>query len=139
VKIFLDANILFSAAAPNSYVAKLINLLQQHGQCVTSPYAVEEARKNLLLKKFGSKEVFESLLTTVTISNQLVLDLPITIKSKDIPILGSAIAQQCSHLLTGDKRDFGFLFGQTVAGVMVVSPKLLAEELVSKGLLKNKS
>ena len=79
----------------------------------------------------------ESLLTTVTISNKLILDLPVTIKSKDVPILGSAIAQQCTHLLTGDKRDFGFLFGQT-AGVMVVSPKLLAEELVSKGFLKKK-
>ena len=66
----------------------------------------------------------------------MVLDLPVTIKSKDVPILGSAIAQQCTYLLTGDKRDFGFLFGQTVAGVIVVSPKLLAEELVSKGLLK---
>ncbi len=138
MKVFLDANILFSAAAPKSNVAKLINLLQQHGQCVTSPYAVEEARKNLQLKKFGSKEVFESLLTTVTISNKLVLDLPVKIKSKDIPILGSAIAQECNYLLTGDKRDFGFLFGKTVAGVMVVSPKLLAEELVIKGLLRNK-
>ena len=68
MKVFLDANILFSAAAPKSNVAKLINLLQQHGQCVTSPYAVEEARKNLQLKKFGSLEVFESLLTKVTVS-----------------------------------------------------------------------
>ena len=138
MKVFLDANILFSAAAPNSNVAQLINLLQQHGQCMTSPYAIEEARKNLQLKKFGSKEAFESLLTTITISNKLALDLPVTIKSKDIPILGSAIAQECTHLLTGDKRDFGFLFGKTVAGVMIVSPKLLAKELVNKGFLNKK-
>ncbi len=138
MKVFLDANILFSAAAPKSNVAKLIKLLQQHGQCVTSPYAVEEARKNLQLKKFGSLEVFESLLTKVTVSNKLILDLPVTIKSKDIPILGSAIAQECTYLLTGDKRDFGFLFGKTVGGVIVVSPKLLAEELVTKGLLNKK-
>lgn len=138
VKIFLDANILFSAAVPKSNVAKLINLAQQHGQCVTSPYAVEEARKNLELKKFGSLEVFELLLTTVTSSNKLILNLPVTIKSKDIPILGSAIAQKCTYLLTGDKRDFGFLFGKTVAGVIIVSPKLFAEELVTKGLLKKK-
>ncbi|MEN9519074.1 MAG: hypothetical protein RLZZ381_1662 [Cyanobacteriota bacterium] len=138
MKIFLDANILFSAAVPKSNVAKLINLAQQHGQCVTSPYAVEEARKNLKLKKFGSLEVFESLLTTVTVSNKLILNLPVKIKSKDIPILGSAIARKCTYLLTGDKRDFGFLFGNTVAGVIIVSPKLFAEELVTKGLLKNK-
>ena len=138
MKVFLDANILFSAAAPRSRVAKLIDIVRQHGQCVTSPYAVEEARKNLQLKKFGSLEIFESLLTTVTTSNKLALDLPVTIKSKDIPILSSAIAQECTHLLTGDKRDFGFLFGETIAGVIVVSPKLLAEELVIKGLLTKK-
>lgn len=135
MKVFLDANILFSAAAPKSNVAKLIDLVQEHGQCVTSPYAVEEARKNLQLKQFGSLEIFELLLTTVTVSNKLVLDLPVTIKSKDIPILGSAIAQQCTYLLTGDKRDFGLFFGNTIAGVMVVSPKLLAEDLVTKGFL----
>ncbi|MBW4533381.1 MAG: PIN domain-containing protein [Pleurocapsa minor HA4230-MV1] len=135
MKVFLDANILFSAAAPKSNVAKLIDLVQKHGQCVTSPYAVEEARKNLQLKQFGSLEIFELLLTTVTISNKLVLDLPVTIKSKDIPILGSAIAQQCTYLLTGDKRDFGLFFGKTIAGVMVVSPRLLAEDLVNKGFL----
>lgn len=135
MKVFLDANILFSAAAPKSNVAKLIDLVQKHGQCVTSPYAVEEARKNLQLKQFGSLEIFELLLTTVTVSNKLVLDLPVTIESKDIPILGSAIAQQCTYLLTGDKRDFGLFFGKTVAGVMVVSPKLLAEDLVTKGFL----
>jgi predicted nucleic acid-binding protein len=138
VKVFLDANILFSAAAPQSSVAKLINLIQEHGQCVTSPYAVEEARKNLKLKQFGSLEIFELLLTRVTVSNKLFLDLPVTIKSKDIPILGSAIAQKCTYLLTGDKRDFGLLFGKTVVGVMVVSPKLLAEDLVAKGFLSKK-
>lgn len=138
MKVFLDANILFSSAAPKSNIAKLVNLVQQHGQCVTSPYAVAEARKNLQLKKFGSLEIFESLLKTVTISNKLVLDLPVEIKSKDVPILGSAIAQKCTHLLTGDKRDFGFLFGQSVAEVLIVSPKLLADELIAKGLLKKK-
>jgi hypothetical protein len=43
-----------------------------------------------------------------------------------------------SYLLTGDKRDFGLFFGKTIAGVMVVSPKLLAEDLVTKGFLPKK-
>ena len=58
---------------------------------------------------------------------------------KDVPILSGAIAQKCTHLLTGDKKDFGFLFGQQVDGVLVVSPKLLAEEMVAKRLLEKKS
>ena len=138
MKAFLDANILFSASALNSKVALLIQLLQQHGQCVSSPYAVEEAKKNLRLKQFGSMQVFESLLTKITLGDQLLVDLPVEIKSKDIPILGSAVAQQCDYLLTGDKRDFGFLFGKSVLGVKVVSPKLMATELVTKGILNKR-
>ncbi len=139
MKVFLDANILFSAAAQNSSIYKLIKLLKQNGQCVSSPYAVEEAKKNLQIKKYGSLEVFESLLATITLSDQLLIDLPVEIKPKDIPILGSAIAQECDYLLTGDKRDFGFLFGKTVLGVVVVSPKLMATELVKMGILSKKS
>ncbi|AFZ33706.1 hypothetical protein Sta7437_0085 [Stanieria cyanosphaera PCC 7437] len=70
--------------------------------------------------------------------NQLLLNLPVEINSKDIPILGGAIAQKCTHLLTGDKKDFGFPFGKRVENVLVVSPKLLAEEMVAKGILNQK-
>jgi hypothetical protein len=105
---------------------------------LTNSYAVEEARKNIELKKFGSLEGLRSLLKNTIVSNKLQLDIPVEIKSKDIPILGGAIAQKCTHLLTGDKKDFGFLFGKRVEDVLVVSPKLLAEEMVAKGILKNK-
>jgi len=37
--------------------------------------------------------------------------------------------------LTGDEKDFGRYFGETIEGVKVVSPKLLAEELADRGLL----
>lgn len=137
MKVFLDANILFSASVPTSQTAKLLAIVEQHGSCVTNSYAVEEARKNLELKKFGSVEELELLLVTVRVSNKLTLKLPVELKSKDIPILGGAIAQKCTHLLTGDKKDFGFLFGQQIEGVIVVSPKLLAEEMVANNLLKN--
>lgn len=138
MKVFLDANILFSGSAPDSQIAKLLAVIQQHGSCVTNPYAIEEARKNLELKKFGSLEGLESLLEEITVSNKLILNLPVKLKSKDLPILGGALAQKCTHLLTGDKKDFGFLFGQEVMGVKVVSPKLLAEEMAASGLLKKK-
>ena len=136
MKVFLDANILFSASVSTSRIAKLLNVVQHHGNCVTNSYAVEETRKNLELKKFGSQKGLESLLEKVTVSNKLTLSLPVELNSKDVPVLGGAIAQNCTHLLTGDKKDFGFLFGQQVEGVLVVSPKLLAEELVAKKLLE---
>jgi len=82
-----------------------LDVLLQHGECLTSDYAVEEARRNLELK------------------------------AKDIPILGGAIAGNASHLLTGDERDFGAFFGKTIRGVKIVSPRMLADELVRQGLL----
>jgi predicted nucleic acid-binding protein len=137
MKVFLDANILFSGSVSVSKIAKLIEIIKQHGECVTNSYAVEEARKNIELKKFGSIQGLESLLENVIISNELILKIPIEIKPKDIPILGGAIALKCTHLLTGDKKDFGFLFGKQVENVLIVSPKLLAEEMVANKILNN--
>jgi predicted nucleic acid-binding protein len=138
VKVFLDANILFSGSVAESRIAKLLAVIRKHGNCVTNSYAVEEARKNIELKKFGSLQGLQLLLENITVSNQLLLNLPVKLKAKDIPILGGAIAQKCTHLLTGDKKDFGFLFGKRVENVLVVSPKLLAEEMVAKGILNQK-
>jgi len=76
------------------------------------------------------------LLGDIIVSNELIFDVPVEMKAKDIPILGGAIALQCSHLLTGDKKDFGFLFSKKVWNVLVVSPKLLAEEMTTKGWIK---
>ncbi len=136
MKVFLDANILFSGSIAESRIAKLLAVIKKHGSCVTNDYAIEEARKNIELKKFGSLQGLNLLLENITVSNQLLLNLPVEINSKDISILGGTIAQQCTHLLTGDKKDFGFLFGKRVDDVLIVSPKLLAEEMVAKAILK---
>jgi len=54
----------------------------------------------------------------------------IELVEKDRPILASAIAGQCDYLVTGDRKDFGHLFGKSVQGVKVVSPAQLAEALL---------
>lgn len=138
MKVFLDANILFSGSVSDSKIAKLIEVIQKHGEYVTNRYAVEEARKNIERKKYGSILGLELLLEDISISNELLLNVPVDLKSKDIPILGGAIALQCTHLLTGDKKDFGFLYGKQVEDVLIVSPKLLAEEMVAKGWIERK-
>ena len=133
MKVFLDANILFSGSVSGSKIAKLVEIVKQHGECITNLYAVEEARKNIERKKYGSIQELELLLKDISISNELVLVVPVELKSKDIPILGGAIALQCTHLLTGDKKDFGFLFGKQVQNVLVVSPRLLAKKMLARG------
>ena len=139
MKVFLDANILFSSSVEQSRIRKLVNIIQNNGTCITNSYAIEEAKRNIIAKKFGSIEQLELLLEKITINNSLIPNLPVTLREKDIPILAGAIAVKSSHLLTGDKKDFGFLFGQLVSGVKIVSPQLMASELVDLGLIKEKN
>ena len=138
MKVFLDANIIFSGSVSGSKIAKLVEIIKQHGKCVTNLYAVEEARKNIEIKQYGSIQTLELLLEDITVDYKIVLDVPVELKSKDIPIVGGAIALQCTHLLTGDKKDFGFLYGKQVENALIVSPKLLAEEMVAKGWIEKK-
>ena len=49
---------------------------------------------------------------------------------KDLPILAAAIAARASALVTGDRRDFGHLYGTTIEGVEVLTPA----EAVSRAL-----
>jgi hypothetical protein len=52
---------------------------------------------------------------------------------KDAPILAAAIASKADRLLTGDLKHFGHLYGRTFQGVLIVSPRLLSEEIVNLG------
>jgi hypothetical protein len=62
--------------------------------------------------------------------SQLTADLEVELPLKDRPILGGAIAGHATHLLTGDERDFGRFWGKMVRGVKIVSPRMLAEEVL---------
>ncbi|HEY4511511.1 MAG TPA: hypothetical protein VJH55_01590 [Candidatus Paceibacterota bacterium] len=135
MRVFLDANILFSAALPHSRMRMFVGVLLDQGTCLTNVYAIEEAYRNLRLKASKAVPSLESLVKKCEIVSSLTTTIEITIASKDIPILGGAIAGQATHLLTGDERDFGKLWGTIVHGVKIVSPQLLAEELAKKKLL----
>ena len=56
-------------------------------------------------------------------------------RRQHVYLIGGAIAGNASHLLTGDERDFGVFFGKTIRGVKIVSPRMLADELVRQRLL----
>jgi uncharacterized protein len=135
MKVFLDANILFSGALPDSRMRALLLVLAKHAECLTNSYAIEEARRNLELKFPTSVARLPALIDLCAVCSLVVDDLPVELNTKDRPILGGAIAAAATHLVTGDKTDFGHLFGKTICGVKVVSPTMLAEELVALGLL----
>jgi predicted nucleic acid-binding protein len=130
MRVFLDANILFSAALPESRMRAFLEAFSRKADFLTNAYAIEEARRNLQLKFPDSLKTLERLTTRCQLISQLAADLTAELPLKDKPILGGAIGGRATHLLTGDERDFGKYWGRTIQGVKVVSPKMLAEEML---------
>lgn len=122
--LFLDANILFSAAyREDAGIQKLWEL--PHTQLISSAYAVEEARRNLKLPEQKKRlEKFIMLLNFISIHLSKTVTLPnnIELREKDRPILLAAISAKADYLITGDCRDFGCYFGKTIAGVTILPP-----------------
>lgn len=121
-RAFLDANVLFSAAyREGAGLLVLWNL--EEVELLTSGYAAEEARRNLETPE-AQKRLDELLDHVQLVAEELGQPLPpsLRIAEKDRPILQAAIAAQATHLVTGDLRDFGPLFGKRVTGVLIQTP-----------------
>ena len=109
-KIFLDANVLFTAAHnPSGKAALIVELgAQGHWQTPTSTLAVEEARRNLDIKFAACLTRLESILSKVrVVSSVSGPACPIDLPEKDRPIFLTAVKCWATHLLTGDVRHFG--------------------------------
>jgi len=142
-RVFIDANVLFSATYRSDSGLKKICVLAREGgaQLVTSAYAVEEARRNL--KGAAMLVALEKLLRRVEViaPDSSGTAMPPTaevnsgktapsslaavtagLPAKDIPILLAAISARATHLITGDQAHFGFMYGKTIEGVLVETP-----------------
>ena len=135
MRVFLDANILFSGALPQSRMRAFLDFLCRECECVTNVYAVEEARRNLAAKFPAAVRHLDAIVKKCELVPAVKTDFKVKLALKDVPILGGALAGQAKYLLTGDEKDFGEFFGETIGGVKIVSPKMLAEELTELGLL----
>ncbi|MGB6363429.1 MAG: PIN domain-containing protein [Thermoanaerobaculia bacterium] len=122
-RVFLDANILFSAAwREDSGLTRLWKLKQI--VLLTSTYAFEEAYRNLpnpqqrerLRHLTAGMEIVEVSTAEGPLADEV--DLP----ANDLPILAAAIATAATHLLTGDRRAFGRYYGKTLSGVQILRP-----------------
>jgi predicted nucleic acid-binding protein len=134
MRVFLDANILFSAAFPNSHLAEFLAELQHHAVLLTNTYAIAEARRNITAKQPARVAAHERFVATLELVPQHVMDPGVRLADKDRPILSGAILGNADYLLTGDRKDFGHLFGKTVRGVMIVSVQNLLSELIARGI-----
>lgn len=136
MKIFLDANILFSASQIGSPIRRLLESLYHHSVLVTHPGVIEEATRNLTTKKPEWIQGFESLRNILQISPCIGTCPETSLPAKDQPVLAAAIGCHADILLTGDRRHFGPLFGTTLSGVEVFSVRQMAEEMVERGWLQ---
>jgi len=124
-RVFLDANVLFSAAyVPGSRLSELWAF--PGVKLVTSDLALEEARRNLLAYRpegvAALAELAARMEVVPSVSARPRLPRGVALPNKDLPILAAAIAVRCTYLLTGDKRHFGALYGRRVGGVRVLTP-----------------
>jgi len=120
-RLFLDANVLFSAVYQTD--AGLLRLWKlRNVMLCSSRYALEEARINLanedqrrrLTKLSGSIHLFEA--------GQGPLPRGVSLPEKDQPILLGAIAARATHLLTGDIRHFDPYFARKIEGIVIALP-----------------
>ena len=135
MRVFLDANILFSAAKSDGAMRRLLNLLVKTGhECCADGYVVEEARRNLVAKSPAAIEVLDVLLRRVHVADthygDSELEAALPLPEKDRPVLAAAIRHRCDALVTGDHTHFGKLYGRTIHGVKIHSPRSLAIELL---------
>jgi len=133
VKLFLDANILFTAARTSLGKAALIIDWGEEGywKLLTSDYAVEEARRNLERKSPASLPRLDELLRHIDIViPSLSAPCPDSLPLKDRPIFQAAYTGAATHLLTGDLKDFGPVMNrpEVTFGIIV---QTVAEFLVS--------
>jgi len=120
-RLFLDADVLFSAASKADSGLLQFWKFKDVVLC-SSRYAVEEARINL------GDEVQRKRLNKLSESIHLFEAGPrkpprgISLAEKDMPILLAAIEARATHLVTGDIRHFGPYFGQKIEGTTIALP-----------------
>lgn len=120
-RVFLDANVLFSAAhKPNARLLELWKL--KSVSLRSSRYALEEARVNLSTDDQQAR--LTKLAEALTLRDAGEANIPpgIDLPEKVLPILQAAIEGHANYLLTGDVRHFGPYFGRQVGGVKILRP-----------------
>ncbi|MBI5575517.1 MAG: PIN domain-containing protein [Deltaproteobacteria bacterium] len=123
-RLFLDSNVLFTAAHnPNGKAAFLFDLADEgHWELRTSAYAAEEARRNIAAKFPKSLDRLDRLLSNLSVvPSGTGRSCPVDLPEKDRPIFEAAMKCGATHLLTGDRKHFGFLMNRPdlTAGIVI--------------------
>lgn len=124
MRLFLDANVLFSAAYLNESRPGILFRLAEAGLCelLASPYTIEEARRNLAFKRKERLPEFARLTAVLTICPEphkeyIEWAAAHDLGPKDAPVLAASAQARANLLVTGDRTDFGHLYRRTLREV----------------------
>jgi hypothetical protein len=119
-RLFLDANVLFSAAYRANAGLRQFWKLRDVILC-SSRYALEEARINL--SEDAQRRRLARLARSIQFFGPTPRQPPGGISpEKDWPIFFAAMDAGATHLISGDVRHFGRYFGKTIEGILIVTP-----------------
>ena len=121
-RIFLDANILVSAAwRADGRLSVLWSLPDT--QLLTSACAIVEADRNVVSAEQRTRLLrLVQPLEIVDEPRPRGLPAGVVLPGKDTPILLAAIDAGAKYLRTGDKDHFGRYYGQMIEGVTILRP-----------------
>ena len=137
LRVFLDANVLFTAAySPDGLSALLVELgAAGRVTLLASPLAIVEAERNLEAKRPASLATMRRSLAAVRVVREPApADVerltPPELSSKDRPLLAAAIGAHATHFVTGDVADFGRWMGRRARlPLRVMTPRQFLTEV----------
>jgi predicted nucleic acid-binding protein len=137
MKLFLDANVIFTAAYSAQGLSRGLFRLAAAGKCslCTSAFAHEEAFRNIHNKALQKLADLTILMKQVDILPEphpkwVAWATALPLVQKDAPVLAAALQGKVGIFVTGDRRDFGHLFGRVLHGVKVLTPADALEAVV---------
>jgi len=124
-RLFLDANVLFSAAYGSPRILEFWQLCKKRRcRLLATQYVMEEAKRNLHAPEQLRR--LDTLQREITIVPEAPEGLSCRVKLPpgDQRVLLGAVAAGASHLVTGDVKHFGPYYGTKVHGVCIVLPSM---------------
>lgn len=130
MRVFLDTNVLASAAATRGLCADVLREVLASHELLTSPQVLGELRR-VLRTKFGVPqdliEDFISLIRQDTVLAQPGPPPPVEIGDRDdLPVLSAAISGKAEVFVTGDKE---LLDLREVENLQILSPRQFWDKL----------
>ena len=138
MRIFLDANVLFSAAHGAGSPLHGFFHLAEAGVCelIASRFALDEARRNIARKHPAQTAELEQLIARIAVCREAAAEGVLWARStglpeKDAPILAAAVQAKADMLVTGDRTDFGDLYARKLRGVEVLPPRIALKRIIA--------